>query len=242
MPAPRPNLHPNREAWLNDVAQHLRRPFADLGAPLPDRLRIAIGFPSSGRRAKATGECWDSTASADGTFEILVRPDLAEAEGALALPVAAALARELVHAAVGIKAGKGPVFRKIALGIGLIGPMRATIPGPAFLALITPVLDAVGPLPHARLHADHAPNQADRDGDDAPLTTAPRQQSNRHVKCACLTCGYITRTARLWLDRLGPPLCPQHGAMQPESSVTATPALNGADLALPPAFRLTPPE
>jgi hypothetical protein len=93
MPTPRPNLHPNREAWLNDVAQRLRRAFADLGAPLPDRLRIAIGFPSSGRRAKATGECWDSTASADGTFEILVRPDLAEAEGALALPVATACAR-----------------------------------------------------------------------------------------------------------------------------------------------------
>lgn len=107
MPASHPDPHSNRESWLNNVANRLRPAFAQLGAPLPDRLRIAIGFPSTGRRAKATGECWDSTASADATFEILVRPDLAEAEGALALPVATALARELVHAAVGISAGRG---------------------------------------------------------------------------------------------------------------------------------------
>ncbi len=145
----KPNHHPNRESWLNGVAGRLRPAFAQLGAPLPDRLRIAIGFPSGGQRAKATGECWDSTASADGTFEILIRPDLAEADGVLALSVAAALAHELVHAAVGIQAGKGPAFRRVALGIGLTGPMRATAPGPAFLALISPILDAVGPLPHA---------------------------------------------------------------------------------------------
>jgi len=145
MPAPRPDPHPNRESWLNDVASRLRPAFAQLGAPLPDRLRIAIGFSSTGRRAKATGECWDSAASADATFEILVRPDLAEAEGALGLPVAAALARELVHAAVGIQAGRGPAYRKVAHSIGLVGPMRATSPGPAFLALIAP---PSSPRPH----------------------------------------------------------------------------------------------
>lgn len=59
----RPNQHVNRESWLSDVASRLRPAFAELGAPLPDRLRIAIGFPSLGRRAKATGETWDSTAS-----------------------------------------------------------------------------------------------------------------------------------------------------------------------------------
>ena len=80
----KPNHHPNRESWLNGVAGRLRPAFAQLGAPLPDRLRIAIGFPSGGQRAKATGECWDSTASADGTFEILIRP--VNAARILALP------------------------------------------------------------------------------------------------------------------------------------------------------------
>jgi len=218
-----PDPHPNRESWLNDVASRLRPAFAQLGAPLPERLRIAIGFPSTGRRAKATGECWDSTASADATFEILVRPDLAEAEGVLALPVAAALARELVHAAVGIRAGRGPAYRKVAHSIGLVGPMRATSPGPAFLALIAPVLDAAGPLPHARLEADREAAAAAQDGGEAPITTGPRKQANRHVKCTCPTCGYVARTARKWLDQVGPPHCPQHGPMLAEAAALVRP-------------------
>ncbi len=237
MPAPRPDPHPNRESWLNDVASRLRPAFAQLGAPLPDRLRIAIGFSSTGRRAKATGECWDSAASADATFEILVRPDLAEAEGALGLPVAAALARELVHAAVGIQAGRGPAYRKVAHSIGLVGPMRATSPGPAFLALIAPpssprphrpaliapVLDAAGPLPHARLEADWEAAAAAQDGGEAPITTGPRKQANRHVRCTCPTCGYVARTARKWLDQVGPPHCPRHGSMLAEAVVPVLP-------------------
>jgi hypothetical protein len=161
----------------------------------------------------ATGEYWDSTASADGTFEILIRPDLAEADGALALPVAAALARELVHAAVGIPAGKGPLYRKVALGIGLTGPMRDTSPGPAFIALAAPILDPVGPLPHARLDTDRTSANIQSEGKDAPAATTPRKQASRHVKCACSICGYVARTARKWLDQIGPPHCPRHGAI-----------------------------
>lgn len=223
MSTPRPNQHPNRESWLNDVAGRLRPAFVQLGAPLPERLRIAIGFPSTGRRAKATGECWDSTASADGTFEILIRPDLAEADGVIALPVAAALAHELVQAAVGIQAGKGAAFRRVALGIGLTGPMRATSPGPAFLALAGPILEAVGPLPHARLQPDKKSAKNGMDGEAEDAATGPRKQANRHVKCACATCGYVVRTARKWLDQVGPPHCPQHGPMIPE--IAASPAL-----------------
>lgn len=144
MPALHADPHPNRESWLNDVAGRLRPAFAQLGVPLPDRLRIAIGFPSTGWRAKATGECWDSTAGTDATFEILIRPDLAEADGALALSVAVALTRELVHAAVGIGAGMGPVYRKVALGIGLIGPMRATNAGPAPRSPLAPASRPAG--------------------------------------------------------------------------------------------------
>jgi hypothetical protein len=158
--AAKPNRHLNRESWLNDVANRLQPAFARLGAPLPDRL-IAIGFPCTGRRAKVTGECWDSTASADGTFEILIRPDLAEAEGTLALPVAAALAAQLIQAAVGIPAGEGVPYRRVAHGIGLTGAMRAPEPDPAFLALIAPILEAVGPLPHASLKADRKAAETD---------------------------------------------------------------------------------
>lgn len=65
--------------------------------------------------------------------------------------IAAILAHELVHAAVGIAAGHGKAFKRIALGLGLVRPMRATTPGDVFLATITPILAGAGPLPHARL-------------------------------------------------------------------------------------------
>jgi hypothetical protein len=43
------------------------------------------------------------------------------------------------------------------------------------------------------------------------------KQANRHVECACATCGYVVRTARKWLVEPGPPHCPRHGPMQPEN-------------------------
>jgi hypothetical protein len=91
----------------------------------------------------------------------------------------------------------------VALGIGLIGPMRATGPGPAFLALAAPIIDAVGPLPHARLLVDKSHADANPQDEDAPLTTSPRKQASRHVKCTCPACGYIARTSRSWIDQAG---------------------------------------
>ena len=196
-------IHDNRESWLNGVAAGMAPLFETLGAPLPDRVRVAIGFTSAGRRSRAIGECWDNRRSADGHFEIFIRPDLAHAPDAMPAQIAAILAHELVHAAVGIKAGHGKPFKRIALGLGLVGPMRATTPGEAFLAAVAPILAAAGPLPHARL-------------DTGGLTTAPRKQAVRMLKCECPACGYTVRTARKWLETAGAPLCPipGHGAMR----------------------------
>lgn len=198
-------IHDNRESWLNGVAAGMAPLFEALEAPLPDRVRVAIGFTSAGRRSRAIGECWDNRRSADGHFEIFIRPDLAHAPDAMPAQIAAILAHELVHAAVGIKAGHGRPFKRVALGLGLVGPMRATTPGEAFLAAVAPILAAAGPLPHARL-------------DTGGLTTAPRKQAVRMLKCECPACGYTVRTARKWLETAGAPLCPipGHGAMRHE--------------------------
>jgi hypothetical protein len=64
----------NREESLNRVADRMAPWYEDQGYSLP-RFRIAIGFPSTGKRGKRIGECWDGLASADGTFEVLIRPD-----------------------------------------------------------------------------------------------------------------------------------------------------------------------
>jgi hypothetical protein len=97
----------NRESWLNRVAAGMAPLFEALDTPLPAHIRVAIGFTSAGRKGKAIGECWDNRLSADGHFEIFIRPDLAHAADAMPAQIAAILAHELVHAAVGIPAGHG---------------------------------------------------------------------------------------------------------------------------------------
>ena len=52
--------HETRESWLNAVAAGMAPLFEALDAPLPDRVRVAIGFTSRGAKAKAIGECWDN--------------------------------------------------------------------------------------------------------------------------------------------------------------------------------------
>ena len=81
----------NRESWLNRVAAGVAPLFKGLDAPLPDRVRVAIGFTSRGAKAKAIGECWDNRLSADGHFEIFIRPDLAHAPDAMPAQIAAIL-------------------------------------------------------------------------------------------------------------------------------------------------------
>jgi hypothetical protein len=180
----------NREAWLNFVAGELAAVFAATGAKLPKKIRISIGFPSTGSKGKRVGECWDAKASRDGHFEILIRPDYDDPQ-----EVAAVLAHELCHAAAGIPAGHGPAFRKIALAIGLEGKMKSTKAGAELVAALKPILKRAGKLPHARLSLDG-------------LTTKPKKQTSRLIKCECTACGFLARVARKWIVEAGTPVCP----------------------------------
>ena len=224
--------HPNRESWLNFVAARMAHLFEELDAPLPERVRIAIGFTSSGWRGKRIGECWDNRCSDDGHFEIFIRPDLANSPQVMPMEVAAILGHELVHAAVGIPAGHGKDFRRVAKGIGLEGPMRSTTAGPKFRTALEPILAEAGPLPHARLRtqAEHIEPGTEPGDEGGPSTTAPKKQTRRHIKCHCAECGYTARTSRKWLDLAGPPHCPLHGAMAvDEASDNATDELEAEE-------------
>ena len=66
----------NRETWLNEFTRRARPMFKELGKPLPDNVRMAVGYTSAGRRGKRIGECWSDTCSKDGTFEIFITPAL----------------------------------------------------------------------------------------------------------------------------------------------------------------------
>jgi len=182
-----------REQWLRNVARAMEPKFAALDAPLP-KYRVSCSFPSTGglaRNRRTIGQCWSPAASADGTTEIFVSPTQDDP-----VNVAAVLAHEMVHAAAGTDAGHGPAFRRVAVALGLEGPMTATVAGEAFKQMIGPILARAGNYPHARLDASQR-----------------KKQTTRLVKCQCSTCGYTVRTTAKWLDAMGAPLCPAHGEM-----------------------------
>lgn len=194
-----------REEWLNEVAGLMNPWFAEMGFDVP-KIRVSVGFPSTGARGKRIGECWSKECSADGVYEIFLHPNMDEPTR-----VAGVLAHEIVHAVVGIEAGHGPKFRKVATSIGLEGKMTATTEGRKFLDNIAPILEKVGVFPHKKLSGQ---------------TTAKKKQSTRLVKCECSECGYIARTTQKWIEETGEPVCPCNFEPMKVAAQSAT-RLNG---------------
>jgi hypothetical protein len=180
-----------REEWLNAVAKRLAPAFKKLGHKLPP-YRLSIGFTSTGRRGKATGECHASTSSKDGHHEIYIRPDQAAS-----LEVAAILCHELAHCAAGLENGHNRKFRAVALGMGLEGKMRSTVAGARFRELAAAILEDLGDIPHAELSFRRG----------VGLSDAPKKQSARLLKATCPICGYTLRLARSWAE-VARPECP----------------------------------
>lgn len=196
-------IYKTREEWLNAFVAAASPKFKDIGAPIPKKLRCSVGFPSSGKRSKVIGECWASSVSSDGNFEIFITPTIGDASR-----IADILTHELVHAAVGHEAKHGPVFKRAATALGLVGKMTATTAGPEWHEWADPILKALGPLPHAQLRAGGG------------STTAPKKQSTRMKKLTCDSCGWSCRTSQLHIDALGGwATCPSvecEGNLQPE--------------------------
>jgi len=185
-----------REQWLCGLVDALRSTFAELGYPLPERIRVSCGWPSKSAlssKNRRIGEAWSQRCSADGTHETFLSPVLADP-----VEVGAVLVHELVHHAVGVEHGhKGP-FRRCALAVGLTGPMRATTAGPALAERLHRLAESIGPYPHAALVA----------GDGR------KKQTTRMLKVLCPDCGCIVRMTRQWLDDAGVPTCACGGIMQ----------------------------
>lgn len=196
-------MEQTREAWLSELVRRLDPLFATQGAEIPVNIRVTCGFPShralNGTRRQTIGQCWSSSASRDKHFEIMVSPVIADAT-----VVAATLAHELVHAAVGLEHGHNATFRKLALAIGLQGRMTATVAGEAFKRHLAPIVAAIGPYPHAELDA-------------SAQSSGPKKQATRLLKCQCDECGYVVRVTRTWIEDVGLPHCPVHGEMQEQA-------------------------
>lgn len=180
------NEHDERALWLRAAADALREDFEASDLPLP--VNIRFGFSTKGKGSQKTGECWHSPASADGAYEIFVRADQGNPAEILGI-----LVRELVHAALPVEDSHGKKFKAAAAKIGLVGKMRAAVPGRLLEARLERLLENLGPLPHAAL--DITWSAFDK----------PKRQIGRMLKATCAggsdehgkfrECGYTVRLA-----------------------------------------------
>jgi hypothetical protein len=203
--AERSNYHDTREAWLRTATNELRPYFASCGLDLLEKVRFSIAFTSTSRKGKRVGECWHFSASGDETYEILIRADLAEP-----IAVLAVLVKELVHTVLPPNSGHGKLFKAAALKIGLQGPMRTATPGVLLQQRLDELAGNLGPLPHAPLDISRQ-SMASR----ATPIDGHKKQATRYLKAECEDdgCGYTVRVVSKWVNEIGPPHCPKHGAM-----------------------------
>jgi hypothetical protein len=189
-----------REEWLNKAALLLKPALHRVGATVPDRVRFSLSMM---RKRRTVGLCFDPSVSGDASWEILIKLDREDA-----LDVLAILAHELIHASLGVRLGHGSRFRGVAVALGLVGPMRATLPGPSFKVLAAPLLLALGSFPHRALNVDEHPLE--------------RKQRARQLPLFCPTCKlriWTTRSAMAAVDLAGMSwLCPIDGQRLQEGS------------------------
>jgi hypothetical protein len=186
------NTYTTREGWLLAATNELRPHFASHGFTLPENIRLALAFTSTGKRGRMAGECWHANASDDRHFEIYIRPDIADP-----VEVLGVLVHELCHTLLEPTVKHGKSFRDIALKIGLQGKMRQTIPTQMLMERLQIIAANLGTLPHAKLNFTNA-------------SEATKKQTKKWMKAECsAACGYSFRITSKWA-KIGLPVCPVH--------------------------------
>lgn len=220
----------NRETWLNEMAALMAPRFEELGFPLP-KFRVSIGFTSVGANGGANGQCWSDQCTEDRHFTIFIAPS-----EATSMSIAAVLNHELIHAAVGLREGHKGKFAEVMKATGMQRPFTCSVAGDDFKAWVQPFIYQLGEIPHAALQVlgtgrvrlfkkRGAGVEAAPVENDQPVNNLPPKQTTRLLKAACThqdegedACGYTVRVTRKWVDQLGAPHCPVHGAMEVEGA------------------------
>lgn len=136
-----------REDWLRELGHRVNDTvFAQHGEQMPAKWRISCSFPGGGSARKRIGECWSKTASRDGTTEMFISPVMDDTA-----QVAGVVVHEMVHAIVGVEHGHKAPFKALGSLVGLVGKPTEMHPGEELAARLQPMLDDMGPYPHAAL-------------------------------------------------------------------------------------------
>jgi hypothetical protein len=187
-----PEVLATREEWLIRALDRVRPLFLEKDIVLPPQVRLACGWPYCAGRGQGSshtiGQCWARRASKDGTSEVFISPALDDG-----VAVTEVLCHELIHCVDDCRHGHRGPFGKMALAIGLEGPMRSTHAGPELRERLNALCVELGPYPHARLDP----------------TQVVKKQSTRLIKVVCRRAPnecYAFWTTRLHLDK-GTPTC-----------------------------------
>ena len=181
-----PPAWPTREQWLLTAVEKVTPLFTALGYRVPP-CRVSCGFASTGLRSGHIGQCWSRASGADAVNQIFISPALADP-----IEVIDTLVHELVHAVDDCQHKHGKEFKKIALRLGMQGPMRSAGAGPALKEKLLALANELGPYPHGKLQA-------------------PSRKVSRPARprAKCPECSYQVPMLKKFLA-FGPPLCPQH--------------------------------
>ena len=177
--------HTIRETWLLAAIEAVRPMFLAKRHVIPD-CQVSVGFASTGNRSGHIGQCWSTGSSAAKVNQIFISPALSDP-----FEVLDTLVHELIHAVDDCQHKHGKEFKKIALSLGLKGPMRSAGAGPDLIPKLQVLALQLGPYPHAQLQV--------------PRKTVFRRNRPR---AKCKTCGYQVPMLKKFLA-FGPPICPQ---------------------------------
>ena len=185
----------NREQWINDLADQLASTFQENGYTVPANIRYTVGWCTRGNKPSlksgtTLGQCLFPENSKDNHHEIVISMSIDDP-----MRVAGILTHEMIHAIVGLAAGHGKVIKRCATVMGLEGKMTATPHRAPRTQRLQPILDKLGPYPHASYE----------------LKGGKKTQSTRMIKAECDQCGYTVRTSQKWID-VAIPTCPVHGS------------------------------
>jgi hypothetical protein len=208
-----------REAWLNAAIDGLREMFELVEKPLPAKILVSIGFPSTGRAKRVVVEEGESLAGRlaeyhfpqDGneSGQIYITPQLGETIAkygddrseklSIEVVILGVLVHELCHGSAGFDAKHGPKFKEVADAIGLTGKMTAALPGEKLNEGLKILATQLGPIPHETLIAGK---------------TQVKKQTTRLIRVESTCLGdesgkrYNANMSQKWIDEAGAPICP----------------------------------
>lgn len=192
VPAPKkrkgPKVEPKfttRDEWLNAFVVEARPIFKAAGLDLPEKIRVSVGWMFRSSNKKTLGQCWHEEASTDGTREIWINPTLDG--GTDSSRIADVVTHELCHTLFGKDEKHGRHFKEAVGKLGLEGKATATIAGPDWHAWADPILEKLGPLPHAALD---------------PTLSGVKKQKTYLIKAQCDTCDCPVRVTAKWVNKI----------------------------------------